>query len=208
MRRFASLLIAAFAFLAASVSAQEYQPRSIQFKGAPDYSDQELLAAAQLKPGISLSVDAMKDHARILLDTGVFSNITFQFTGVDLRYQLTPSANLLPIRLTNLPLDAGKDLDAKIHDRVPLYHGKVPPDSGLMEQVRAALEQILAQILAAQGVTATVQAVATAGAAPGADGAVNFSIASPPVVVGEIHFDSKSPALDPGADQILKKLSG
>lgn len=152
---------------------------------------------------MSLSVDAMKDHAKILLDTGVFDNITFQFTGVDLCYLVTPSANLLPIRLTNFPLAAGKDLNAKIHDRVPLYHGKVPADSGLMEQVRAALEQILAQVLAAQGVTATVQAVATAGATPGA-GTVDFSIASPPVVVGEIHPDSKSPALDPGADQILK----
>jgi outer membrane protein assembly factor BamA len=203
MRRFVSLLAAFLVVFASLGSAQEYQPKSIQFKGAPEYSDQELLTAAQLKPGISLSVDAMKDHARILLDTGVFDNITFQFTGVDLRYVLTPSTTLYPIRLANLPLAAGKDLDAKIHDRVPLYHGKVPADSGLMEQVRAALEQILA----AQGVTATVQAVATAGAAPGA-GAINFSIVSPPVVVGEIHLDSKSPALDAGADQILKKLAG
>jgi outer membrane protein assembly factor BamA len=204
MRNSASLLTAAFVVFAALGSAQEYQPRSIEFKGAPEYSDQELLTAAQLKPGISLSVDAMKDHARILLDTGVFDNITFQFTGVDLRYQLTPSKTLSTVHLTNMPLAAGKDLDAKIHDRVPLYHGKVPAASGLMEQVRAAFEQILA----AQGIKATVQAVATAGTAPGAAGTVNFSIASPPVVVGEIHLDTKSPALDPGADQILKKLAG
>jgi outer membrane protein assembly factor BamA len=204
MRNSASLLTAAFVVFAALGSAQEYQPKSIEFKGAPEYSDPELLAAAQLKPGISLSVDAMKDHARILLDTGVFDNITFQFTGVDLRYQLTPSKTLSTVHLTNMPLAAGKDLDAKIHDRVPLYHGKVPADSGLMEQVRAAFEQILA----AQGIKATVQAVATAGTAPGAAGTVNFSIASPPVVVGEIHLDTKSPALDPGADQILKKLAG
>jgi outer membrane protein assembly factor BamA len=204
MRRFSSLLAAAFFVFAASGSAQEYQPRSIEFKGAPEYSDQELLAAAQLKPGISLTVDQMKDHARILLDTGVFDNITFQFTGVDLRYQLTPSTNLSTIHLFNLPLAVGKDLDAKIHDLVPLYHGKVPADSGLTEQVRAALEQILA----AQGIKATVQAVANAGTAPGAAGTVNFSIASPPVIVGGIHLDSKPPVLDPGADQILKKLTG
>jgi len=204
MHRFSSLLAAAFVVFAASGSAQEYQPRSIEFKGAPEYSDQELLAGSQLKPGISLTVDAMKDHARILLDTGVFDNITFQFTGGDLRYQLTPSTTLSAIHLANLPLSAGKDLDAKIHDLVPLYHGKVPADSGLMEQVRAALEQILA----AQGIKATVQAVANAGTAPGAAGTINFSIVSPPVVLGEIHLDSKSPALDPGADQILKKLAG
>lgn len=204
MRSFAPLLTAAFLAFASLGSAQEYQPRSIEFKGAPEYSDQELLAAAQLKPGISLSVDAMKEHAKLLLDTGVFDNITFQFTGVDLRYLLTPSAALYPIRLTNLPLVTGKDLDAKIHDRVPLFRGKVPADSGLTEQVRAALEQILAS----QGLKVSVQATPTPGAVPGGNGTVNFSIASPSVVVGEIHPDSKSPALDPGADQVLKKLTG
>ena len=208
MRIVPPLLIASFAVFAALGSGQEYQPKSIQFKGAPEYSDQELMAAVQLKPGISLSVDAMKEHAKILLDTGAFDNITFQFTGVDLRYLLTPSTTLSTVHFTNLPLAAGKDLDAKIHDRVPLYHGKVPADSGLMEQVRAALEDILAQVLDANGIKATVQAVATAGTAPGATGTVNFSIASPPVLIGEIHPDPKSPALDPGADQILKKLAG
>jgi outer membrane protein assembly factor BamA len=204
MRSFAPLLTAAFLAIATLGSAQEYQPRSIEFKGAPEYTNQELLAAAQLKPGISLSVDAMKEHAKLLLNTGVFDNITFQFTGVDLRYLLTPSVALYPIRLTNLPLLAGNDLDAKIHDRVPLYHGKVPADSGLTEQVRAALEQILAD----QGLKATVQAFPTPGAVPGGKGTINFSIASPAVVVGDIHPDSKSPALDPGADQVLKKLTG
>lgn len=203
MRSFAPLLTAAFVALAALGSAQQYQPKSIIFKGAPEYSDQELLAAAQLKPGISLSVDAMKDHARILLETGVFDNITFQFTGVELRYLLKPSATLYPIHLSNLPLAVGKDLDARIHERVPLYHGKVPADSGLTEQVRAALEQILAD----KGLKATVQAVAALDDTPGGE-TINFSIDSPPVVVGEIHPDAKSPALDPGADQILKKLAG
>ena len=81
MPTFTSLLTAAFVAVAAVGSAQEYQPKSIEFKGAPEYSDQELLAAAQLKPGMSLSVDAMKDHARILMDSGVFSAI-HQYTSV------------------------------------------------------------------------------------------------------------------------------
>jgi outer membrane protein assembly factor BamA len=208
MRSLAFLLSATFVASATLLPAQEFQPRSIEFQGAPEYSDQELLAAAQLKPGMSLTVDAMKDHAKTLLDTGVFESINFQFTGVDLRYLLTPSANLYPIHLTNIPLQAGKELDAKIHDRVPLYHGKVPADSGLTERVRAALEQILNQNFAAQGVAFTVQTVSNASAAPGAAPAINFSIASPPVIVGEIHSDSKSPALSPSASQVLLKLTG
>ncbi len=202
MRRLPVLLATLVAVFVASAAAQNYQPRSIQFKGAPDFSDQELLTAAALRPGISLSVDAMKDHAKLLLDTGVFDNITFQFTGVDLRYLLTPSAALLPIRLANLPLASDKDLDAELHDKAPLYHGKVPADSGLTEQVRIALEQILA----AQGIKATVEAVATAGTAPG-KGEVLYSITAPPVLLGEMYLDSKSPALEPQARELLNKLA-
>lgn len=206
MRNYLAFIVAALTFVSGlgNLVAQEYQPHSIQFRGAPDYSDQELLAAAQLKPGMSLSVDAMKEHAKLLMDSGVFDSITFQFTGVDLRYIVTPSTSLVPIKLANIPLTAGADLDAQLHDRAPLYHGKVPADGGLTEQVRTALEQILA----AKGIKANVEAVATASQAPASGATVIFSIASPPVVIGAMGVDAKSPALDPGATQILKTLEG
>jgi hypothetical protein len=146
----------------------------------------------------------MKDHAKLLMDSGVFDNITFQFTGVDLRYILTPAASLYPIRLANLPLPQGSELDAKLHEHVPLYHGKVPADGGMTDQVRSALEEVLA----ARGLKVTVEAVANAGVAQGKSGAVVYSIVSPPVVLGEIHLDGKSPALEPQAEQILKTLAG
>jgi hypothetical protein len=73
---------------------------------------------------------------------------------VDLRYILTPSTSLVSIKLANLPLVADADLDAKLHERVPLYHGKVPQEGTLTEQVRVALEEILA----AKGLRATVAA--------------------------------------------------
>jgi len=198
------LLVAVGALLGSwNGTAQQYQPKSIQFIGAPGFTDQELLAAAQLSPGISLTVDAMKEHAKLLLDSGAFDSITFQFTGVDLRYILTPSTTLIPIRLANLPLTAGIELDAKLHERIPLYHGKVPAEGGLTDQVRGALEEILA----AQGIKATVEAVATSDAVS-KKSAVVFSVTAPPVSVGEIHLDGNSPALEPKAEQILTGLTG
>jgi outer membrane protein insertion porin family len=205
MSRPSFLLLIAVGVLAGSWNgaAQQYQPKSIQFFGAPQYTGQELLAAAELKPGISLTVDEMKQHAKLLMDSGVFDSITFQFTGVDLRYILTPSTALLPIRLTNLPLAEGAELDAKLHERMPLYHGNVPADGGLTDQVRAALEELLA----AQGIKATVEAVATSEAVS-RKSAVFFSITAPPVLVGAIHLDGKSPTLEPKAEQILEGMTG
>jgi hypothetical protein len=53
-------------------------------------------------------------------------NSHFTFNGVDLVFVLVPATALYPVRLENLPLTPGKELDAALHDRIPLYHGKVP----------------------------------------------------------------------------------
>ena len=51
MKRTLSLFITAVFFLSTAlpVTAQKFLPKSIQFKGDPEYSDQELMAAAGLK---------------------------------------------------------------------------------------------------------------------------------------------------------------
>src|SRR5208337_4971996 len=136
------------------LEAQKFLPKTIQFKGDPEYSDQELLAAAGLKKGAVLTSAEMNEHSKRLMDTGVFDTLTFKFDGQDLVFILVPSSTLYPIRLENLPLTPGKDLDAVLHDRFPLYHGKVPAEGGLLDNVRAALEEMLA----AQGIKASVKA--------------------------------------------------
>jgi len=145
MKRLFFSLAAAVVLLAASLplAAQKFLPKTIQFKGAPEYSDQELLAAAGLKMGTVLEFAEMKGHSQKLLDTGLFENVGFKFDGVDLVYTLTMHTELYPVRLENLPLAPGKELDAALHDRFPLYHGKVPAEGGLAEEVRKAFEEIL-----------------------------------------------------------------
>jgi outer membrane protein assembly factor BamA len=73
------LLIAAVVGLACvQASAQKFIPKTIQFKGAPEYSEQELLAAAELKKGIVLTAAEMNDHSKLLMDSGVFDGITYR----------------------------------------------------------------------------------------------------------------------------------
>ncbi|MGA2673236.1 MAG: POTRA domain-containing protein, partial [Terracidiphilus sp.] len=101
--------------------AQKFLPKTIQFKGDPEYTNQELLAAAGLKQGVVLTVAEMKDHFDRLSQTGVFESVVYKFDGVDLVFTLMPAALLYPIRLENLPLIPGKELDAALHERFPLY---------------------------------------------------------------------------------------
>jgi outer membrane protein assembly factor BamA len=193
MQRPIFLFLTATLVLAASMPAhtQKFLPKTIQFKGDPEYSDQELMAAAGLKKGVVLNVDEMKSHSKMLMDTGVFDTLSFTFNGQDLVYKLVPSPTLFPIRLENLPLTPGKELDAKLHDRFPLYHGKVSSAGTLLEDVRGALEEMLAS----QGIKATVTSMPFG--TPGTKNvtAMNFLIESPPVLVGTIQLDGVSPEM-------------
>src|ERR1700677_416028 len=109
MRRplFLLLTVLTLASAALPAAAQNFQPKNIQFKGDPEYSDQELLAASGLKKGASISSEEMNHHFKLLTDSGVFSNLGWIFNGVDVIITLAPSEQLYPIRLANIPLTAG-----------------------------------------------------------------------------------------------------
>lgn len=183
-------LIAALLLLGASlpVLAQKFIPKTIQFKGDPEFSTDELLAASGLKKGETLSYADMNETSKRLMDTGMFASLTFKFDGQDLVFQFTPADPLLPVHLDNLPFASVADIDARLHQQFPLYHGKIPTEGGMLEQVRASLEAMLA----AQGIKASVVA------APGADSktrhanSMHFSLASPPVQVSVNRIDGAS----------------
>jgi outer membrane protein insertion porin family len=205
MKRTFFLLLPVFLLLAGlSAAAQKFQPKTIQFKGAPEYSNQELLNVADLKLGDKLNFDDMNAHTQKLMDTGLFHSIVFKFDGVDLVYSLVPSDQLYAVRLENLPLAISDGLEQALHARFPLYRGKVPSEGGLMEQVRQALEEMLAANVIKASVTAT----------PYTDQklrkvtAMSYAITSPPVLVGEIRLNKDSAPLDAKATEILARLTG
>jgi outer membrane protein assembly factor BamA len=198
----------AFAIVLVSVCqfapAQKFQPKTIQFKGAPDYSDQELLAAANLKRGIVLTAAEMNDHSKLLMDSGVFDGVTYKFDGADMVYQLTVAPQLYAIHLDNLPVEPGEALEARIHAQQPLYHGKVPAEGTLMDGVIKVLEQELEE----EGIHATV--TATPMGTPGTRQvtAMSFSITSPPVKVGGIEVRGVSADLAGKVKRVADRTTG
>jgi outer membrane protein insertion porin family len=204
MKRTFFLLLTALVLFASTqpAAAQKFQPKTIQFKGAPEYSDQELMDAAGLKMGTDLDSDEMKGFAQKLMNTGLFETLSFRFFGVDLIYTLFPSTNLYPLRLENLPLASGKELDAALHQRFPLYHGKVPAEGGLTEQVRVALEEMLA----AKGIKSAVAASPYTDQKLMQVTAMSYAITAPPVRIGEIHLEGVSPEMQAGVKVIEDRV--
>lgn len=206
MRKLIYLAANLFALLALPCTAQDqkFTPRSIEFTGAPQFTKSELMAATNLHPHDALTVAEMRARAALLVDTGLFEKVSFTFTGVDLAYQLKPFPELSPALMPNFPPIANLDLESSLRKAVPLYHGRVPADSGLSEQVRAAMEQILA----ANGIQATVVAAPNSGPAARNQPGINFLITSPDIKLGKISVTPASGAIPPAALAILNHIEG
>jgi outer membrane protein assembly factor BamA len=183
-------------------SAQSFTPRTVQFKGVPEYTSQELLAAARIRAGEPLDGAKIAACGQRLLNTGVFATVSYKFNNQEVIFELSPATDLLPVHLDNLPLTPGSELTDKLHARLPLFHGKVPPEGELNDEVTKALKEILAE----QGLIAVVQATASGSQSTGAF--VTYSIVTPPVTVGDIRLSDESAKLDPAAQEITEKLMG
>ncbi len=208
----AFILLASFSFSSfrapaqtkATPHGQKAASKAIRFQGASQYTLDELLAAADLKPDAHLTPTEVKAHAKRLNDTGFFAVVKFSTDSKGLLFTLTPSSQLFPLHLDNLPLTPGKELDDKLHQRFPLYHGLLPASGSVVEGIRQALEEMLAS----QGIGATVKAVLTSGLGPKRITAVNFTVASPAVQVGAIRLTGVSAPMLAKASQLVASMTG
>lgn len=195
---FSSALVLAFAAVCAR--GQQFQPRHILFIGDPEYSQAELLAASGLKEGQVLTYAQMNDCSKMLMATGMFASLNFRFDGQDLTFQLTQADPLFAMKIANLPLTPGPELEAELHAAIPLYHGKVPGEGGLNDAVKAELEKLLA----AEGVQATVVAVPAPDPKTGKAGAMSYQILQPNVQPKVARLDGVSAAM---ASQVQEVVS-
>jgi len=186
------------------LAQKKLPPPAIRFQGAPQYTQQELLAAAGFKPDARLNLREVKAHAKQLNDTGLFKEVKFTSSSRTLLFTLTPSSQLFPLHLDNLPLTPGKELDAKLHERFPLYRGLLPASGSLLEGIRQTFEEMLAAV----GVRATVKAAVTSGLGPQKLTAMNFTIVSPAVHIGRIQLAGISPVMQAKASLLAIGQTG
>jgi outer membrane protein assembly factor BamA len=191
-------------FVAAIGAAQKFQPAAIVFKGVEDFSNQDLMDAAGLKLGMALSADDINAHAKQLMSSAMFESLGFRTDDNKLIIELVPSKTVYPLKIGNLPLVGDAALDARLHTVCPLYHGKVPGEGGLLDDVKRALGSILAE----QKITATLTATPEADLKTNTVSAIRIDLSSPPVIVGEIKEDVGSNTLDLAAQKILAQQTG
>jgi outer membrane protein assembly factor BamA len=204
-KRFCAVIINSLLIFSLPLPAQKKaSPQAIRFQGAPQYTQEELLAAAGLKPGARPNSAEVKARARQLNDTGVFKEVKFSSDGKTLLFTLTPSSQLYPMHLENVPITPGKEIEAKLHERFPLFHGQLPAKGSMVDGICRTFEEMLA----ANAVKATVKADLTSGVGSQKLTAVNFTVVSPAVHIGRIELAGVSAAMQPKVSLLASGQTG
>jgi|GEM_PF-4357932 len=168
--------------------SQTFPLHSVLLRGSGAYSEADALAATGLKLGQRVTQEELQQASNRLGGSGAFVTVSYQFMslpsgGVDVTFDARDNPQVVPVIFQNLVWIPREQLLAALHERVPLFREKVPLAGDMSEQLRAALEPILA----AKGVTARV-ATMTQGDLGKAPTAMEYSVENINVRVAAIDF--------------------
>jgi len=142
-------LLAACLFLAALPATAQFVAKTVVFEGTTPYSQADLQAAANLKPGTAFTQESLQKSTQALQDTGVFADVQAAVQGapdgmaVTFKVQPRAAAQMLAVTFVNFPWPPA-ELTAELHKRVPLFNGTLPEAGNLQVAATDALEKMLA----------------------------------------------------------------
>jgi outer membrane protein assembly factor BamA len=144
------LLAACLCLAALPAFAQQFTAKSVVIDGTTPYSQADVRAAANLKPGVTFTQESLQKTAQDLQDTGAFSSVEASVDGppqamtVTLKIQARAPSQMLEVTFVNFPWPPA-ELTAELHKRVPLFNGTLPEAGNLQATATAALQKMLAE---------------------------------------------------------------
>jgi outer membrane protein assembly factor BamA len=146
-------LLLSVLFLTFSASAQQYPIIQLQATGSQRYQPAEIVATSGLKPDIGkpVALAAVRDAAQRLVDSGVFSDVSYQHTaaagGMNVQFIVKdkPADQFLPAVFENIVWLPDAELRNELHNKLPLFHGEIPLDGRMGDDVAEAVGDLLKQ---------------------------------------------------------------
>ena len=190
--------------------AQTFTIASIVFTHPGPYTNAELLTASGLAPGQPLAEDTLPTAAQHLLDTGLFSDATINYTGspksltihVDLKP--IPLEKLLPASFENFVWFTPDELTSGIHALVPLYRGIASDAGNLPDAIQSALQQMLT----AKGITATLSHAIIEPTNLHPQLTIDFKVDTPTILFAQANLTGLPDALKPDTLRAIQRLDG
>lgn len=121
----------------------------VEFVGLKRYTPEQILAAADLRRGQTITDIEMKDISNRLLRTGLFRKVSNRYliTGneMDITFTIEEADWNVPVHFDNFVWFSEPELTAAIAARVPTFEGKAPETGGVLTRIAEALQSLLAE---------------------------------------------------------------
>lgn len=131
------------------LAQQTFRVQAVRVVGSKRFHENDLVAALGLKIGSTVDLDALKQAADRLIETGVLASLQYQYmplsSGLQVEYTAVDAPEFLPCRYDNIIWIAPEQLTEAVHDKVPLYDGTAPTSGDLIDQIASAISEVLAK---------------------------------------------------------------
>ena len=149
VRTFLSRLLVLLAVCPTLLAQEKFRLQAVRVTGSQRFHQEDLIASTGLKPGDTVDVDALRSAADRMMVTGALAGVQYKYTplsnGMLVEFTVTDSTDFLPCRYENLVWIAGDELTKAVHEKVPLYDGEAPSSGELLDQIKQAITDVLAQ---------------------------------------------------------------
>jgi outer membrane protein assembly factor BamA len=178
--------------LAQSLPAPSFRLASVKYTGLNRYTETQVNAELGLRSGDMVTAAQLKEASDRLSRSGAFDNVSFHYVTrnneLSAEFQLSESQKILPCVLDNFVWFSDQQLDQTLRARVPFYTGDSPVDGTTTKEIVTVLEQLLRT----NGVTATVQEVASADRLGGPVTALVFDVKGVDMPIRSVSFPGAS----------------
>jgi outer membrane protein insertion porin family len=120
---------------------------SIKVTGLQKFPQDQVIAACGLKKGDVVTAAQIQDATNTLAALGIFSAVNFRFTAkgsaIDLEFQVK-EAPTYPISFDNFPWLTSVEIGDAIRNQVGMFTGEAPDSGTMIDQMTAAIENLLA----------------------------------------------------------------
>lgn len=180
--------------------------KAIRAEGAKHLNEPQVVALSGLSVGSAVGKQDLQTGADHLVQTGLFSNVTYAFQskedGLYLTFKLV-EAPRIPAYFDNIPWFSDSELNETIRKVLPFYDGMLPEGGATVDQVSS----ILTELIATRGMQTVVEHQIIPN--PLGEGSVQeFRIADVVLQISKVEFGDPKLASSKVVQQHLAEIQG
>jgi len=133
----------------AQTSAAERKLVAVTATGSKRFASEDIAASSGLRIGFIAVDEDFKRASRRLAETGAFTDVGYTFSyssaGTKVEFQVTDADKFLPAHFEDFVWFSDDQLQKRLHERLPLYHGDLPVSGTLPDMVSDVLQAMLVE---------------------------------------------------------------